>query len=80
MDGCKIAENLYQYTAIDDCTRYKIIGLYSRKTAKNTVKFLYEVRLRMPLSYAETDFLQQYEGIDVWTRVANNTKLRFIGQ
>ncbi len=40
MDVCKIASGLYQYTAIDDCTRYKVIALYSRRTAKNTLNFL----------------------------------------
>ncbi len=33
MDVCKIANNLYQYTAIDDCTRYKALALYNRRTA-----------------------------------------------
>jgi hypothetical protein len=27
MDVCKIANKLYQFTAIDDCTRYKVIAL-----------------------------------------------------
>ena len=34
MDVCKIANHLYQYTAIDDCTRYKVLALYKRRTAK----------------------------------------------
>ncbi len=28
------------YTAIDDCTRYKIIEIYSRRTSANTVDFI----------------------------------------
>jgi hypothetical protein len=36
MDLCKIANHLYQYTAIDDCTRYKVIALYGRRSAENT--------------------------------------------
>ena len=28
MDTCKIAPGLYQYTAIDDCTRYRVLGIY----------------------------------------------------
>ena len=39
MDGCKIANNLYQYTAIDDCTRYKVLALYKRRTAENSLNF-----------------------------------------
>ena len=48
MDTCKIAANLYQYTAIDDCTRYKVIGLYHRRSARYTVEFLAEVVEEMP--------------------------------
>lgn len=50
MDVCKIASNLYQYTAIDDCTRYKVIALYTRRTSENTLDFLYQVKQRMPFS------------------------------
>jgi transposase InsO family protein len=48
MDVCKIAGNLYQYTAIDDCTRYKVLALYKRRTATNTLDFLDQVMERMP--------------------------------
>lgn len=48
MDVCKIANNLYQYTAIDDCTRYKVLALYNRRTVTNTVTFLEQVIKRMP--------------------------------
>ena len=40
MDTCKIAPGLYQYTAIDDCTRYRVLRLYDRRTAKNTLAFI----------------------------------------
>jgi transposase InsO family protein len=42
MDTCKIGKNLYQFTAIDDCTRWRVLGLYSRRTAKNAAHFLSE--------------------------------------
>ena len=48
MDVCKIAAGLYQYTAIDDCTRWKVLALYSRRTATNTLDFLDQVCERMP--------------------------------
>lgn len=32
MDVCKIRPGVYQYTAIDDCSRYKVLGVYSRAT------------------------------------------------
>jgi transposase InsO family protein len=48
MDVCKIINSLYQYTAIDDCTRYKVLALYERRTAANTLNFLKQVKERMP--------------------------------
>lgn len=48
MDTCKIAPGLYQYTAVDDCTRYKVVRLYSRRTAANTLLFLECVSDEMP--------------------------------
>lgn len=48
MDVCKIASGLYQYTAIDDCTRYKVLALYTRRTAVNTLDFLLHLRERIP--------------------------------
>lgn len=51
MDVCKIAPGLYQYTAIDDCTRYKVLRLYSRRTAGNTLNFLDAVLEEMPFAF-----------------------------
>ncbi len=39
MDVTKIKNGLYQYTAVDDCTRYRVLALYPRKTAKYTLDF-----------------------------------------
>ena len=50
MDVCKIAPGIYQYTAIDDCTRYKVLGLYCRRTANNTMKFFDAVIEEMPFA------------------------------
>jgi transposase InsO family protein len=48
MDTCKIAAGLYQFTAIDDCTRYRVMALYPMRTAKNTLRFLEKVIEEMP--------------------------------
>src|SRR4029453_7943577 len=40
IDVCKIAPALYQYTAIDDCSRWKLLGLYPRRSATSTLGFL----------------------------------------
>lgn len=48
MDVCKIAPGLYHYAAIDDCSRYKVMALYPRRTAANTINFLERVVEEMP--------------------------------
>ena len=48
MDVCKISNRLYQYTAVDDCTRYRVLGLASDKTAASTLAFLDRVIDGMP--------------------------------
>lgn len=50
MDVCKIAPGIYQYTAIDDCTRYKVLRLYRRRTANNTMEFFDSVIEEMPFA------------------------------
>jgi len=40
IDTCKIAPGIYQYTAIDDCTRWRVLDIYKRRTASNTLEFL----------------------------------------
>jgi transposase InsO family protein len=40
MDTCKIAPGLYQYTAVDDCTRIRVLALFKRRTAANSLLFL----------------------------------------
>lgn len=48
MDTCKIAPGLFQFTAIDDCTRYRVLRLYSRRTASSTLDFIDCVLEEMP--------------------------------
>ena len=43
LDTMKIAHGLFQYTAIDDCSRFRVLGLYCRRTAKNTLLFMERV-------------------------------------
>jgi len=44
VDTTKIAPGIYQYTAIDDCTRWLLADIYPRRTAKNSLDFLEQVR------------------------------------
>src|SRR5512134_2111316 len=39
---------VYQYTAIDDCSRYRVLGVYPRRTAANTLDFLERLIEEMP--------------------------------
>ncbi len=57
IDVCKIAPSRYQFTAIDDCTRWKVLGLYSRPTASNSRKFLEKVieEMPFPIQIIQTD-------------------------
>jgi transposase len=48
MDTCKIAAGVYQYTAIDDCTRTRVLAIYPRRTATNSLLFLERVIEEMP--------------------------------
>lgn len=48
MDTCKIAPGLYQYTAVDDCTRIRCLALFDRRTAANSLIFLEQIIEEMP--------------------------------
>ena len=48
MDTCKIASGLYQYTAIDDCSRWQVLAVYPNRSATSTLDFLARVRAGMP--------------------------------
>ncbi len=48
MDTMKIARGVYQYTAIDDCSRFRVLAVYPRRNARNTLLFLDRVIEEMP--------------------------------
>jgi transposase InsO family protein len=50
MDTCKIAPGIYQYTAVDDCSRWRVFEIYCRRTANNTLKFLDLVLEQFPFA------------------------------
>ena len=49
MDTMKIARGVYQYTAIDDCSRLRVLAVYPRRNACNALLFLHRVIEEMPL-------------------------------
>ena len=57
MDTSKIAAGLIQFTAVDDCTRYRVLALFPRRTASNTLIFLDQVidEMPFPIQRIQTD-------------------------
>lgn len=43
-------EKVFQYTAIDDCTRYRVIRLYPRQNQMTSLLFLDELRRHLPFT------------------------------
>jgi transposase InsO family protein len=62
LDVCKVAPGVYQYTAIDDCSRFQVLGLFPRRTAANTLAFLEQVLDEMPFAIQrmQTDRGQEF--------------------
>ena len=48
MDTMKLAPGVYQYTAVDDCSRFRVLGVHPRRNARNTLLFLDRVTEEMP--------------------------------
>ncbi len=57
MDTCKIAPGIYQYTVVDDCSRFRVLEIYKRRTANNTLKFLDKIveQFPFPIQRIQTD-------------------------
>src|SRR3954453_14911379 len=62
MDTCKIAPGLYQYTAIDDCTRIRVLAVYKRRSAANWLLFLEKVieEFPFPIQRIQTDRAREF--------------------
>ncbi|HET8996248.1 MAG TPA: IS481 family transposase [Acetobacteraceae bacterium] len=50
MDTCKIRPGLWQFAAVDDCSRYLVAGLAKRRSAAATLTFLDQVFEEMPFA------------------------------
>lgn len=48
MDTMKVRSGLYQYTAVDDCSRFLVAAVYPRRNAANTIRFLEKTLEEMP--------------------------------
>lgn len=57
MDTTKIAPGIIQYTAVDDCSRFRVLAVFSKRTGANTLKFLDQVfeEKPFPIQRIQTD-------------------------
>lgn len=78
IDVCKIRPSFYQYTAVDDSTRYRVLRLYSRQTAKNTIDFIDEVieEMHFPIQRIQTDRGREFFAYSVQERLME-LKIKF---
>jgi len=58
MDSMKVGPRRYQFTAIDDCTRIRVLRLYERRSRQSAIAFLYEVldSIGFPIKVVQTDW------------------------
>lgn len=66
--GALAGKKLYQYTAIDECTRWRYIAVFDEQTTCSSVEFLYQLMERFPFEIrcVQTDngseFTSRYQG------------------
>ena len=67
VDTCKIGPKCYQFTAVDDCTRYRVLGLYPRRAANFTLEFFERVieEMPFPIEHIQSDRGREFMAIEV---------------
>ena len=57
MDTMKVVAGVYQYTAVDDCSRFRVLAVYPRRTAAYSLLFLERVveEMPFPIQRVQTD-------------------------
>lgn len=50
MSTCKIAPRVYKNTAVDDCSRYRILDVFKLSIVANTFTFIDKIIEEMPFS------------------------------
>lgn len=66
MDTCQVGPRLYPFTAVDDCTRLRVLGVYSARTAAHAMDFLVERMLDefpFPIQRIQTDRGSEFFGV-----------------
>ncbi len=75
MDTCKLAPGIYQYTSIDDCTRCRVLRIYRRRTAANTLDFLDCLieEMPFPIQRIQTDRGTEFFAVKVQEKLKKYT-------
>ena len=62
-------KRLYQFTAIDDCTRIRVLKVYDRCNQHTAIRFLNEVRKRLPfrILVLQTDNVPSFSPASIGT-------------
>jgi transposase len=66
--GSLNGKKLYQYTAIDECTRWRYVAVFDELSAYNSVEFLYQLFERFPF---EIGCIQTDNGAEFTSRYRN---------
>lgn len=71
MDTIKIDKGIFQYTAIDDCSRFLVVAVYSKRTAANTRDFIEQVieQMPFPIQRFQTDNGREFTAYEVQDRL-----------
>lgn len=79
MDTCKIRKGLYQFTAVDDCTRLRVLALFPNRKAESAAEFVQQhvlKRFPFPVQRIQTDRGPEFIG-DTFQRTLRAEKIKF---
>ena len=79
IDSCKIGTGLYQFTAIDDCTRLRVLGLYSNHQAASAIDFVSKrvcKELPFPIQRIQTDRGSEFMA-EAFQQLLQEQKIKF---
>lgn len=71
---------LYQFTAIDDCTRIRVLKVYDACTQRTAIRFVDEVRRRLPfrIHVVQTDNGAEFQSRFHWHLEAHDIRHAYI--
>lgn len=78
IDNCKIGKKLYQFTAVDDCTRMRVLRLYDARNAKNAAAFVEQIQdaFPFPIQRIQTDRGPEFIA-DIFQKALRAKRIKF---